>query len=885
MRSLTWYCASGLLSLLLPFACGSDPGAETSTDTGGNASGGNGTGGTGSGGETPFSPTTGGSAGSSGNASGGAVSDPGSGGTAPCEPGTTACSCLSDNTCLSGECVGGKCTTCSRGEIGCTCRSNGECATGGKCNSESNLCVPCENGKEQCGCLPDGTCADGLQCKDGFCEAKTCVDGAKNCACRSSGSQCDSGLHCGDANVCETCSHDVPGCACESGACQGGLICSSSSTSGTCRKAIRCDDLGKAGTCAAHQLCTEVAGKDAACVTATCESGYVWDAKTGACSQSSPTDQNSCDPSIANSVGSVCQKQNRSCNMDSTGKGACGSCVEGTLEVGKTCVLGCGSNFCSTDEFCIADSSGNPTCKARPCPAPQTADNTGACVKSCNLDCTKPGQTGRIWPVLAKDGSCLCEALPGYYIEAGGTGDIVACDSDGDGWVKSAAVAPAIESDPARKDNRRCAIHSIDRVLLQDEYGQALTVTSCSTGLKANATASSCPSTVAIPLVESERNDVQSLVNQDSGVPVYGSNSRKPTARELNPLTKGCVKNGTEADYNDDKVTDFKQSQDNPELAEKQLLPQDRLKSFAYFMELYSSYYQPPKTINGAGALVITERSRCSPSFPLHLSAGDAPAGAYSTDPSNYWRNCARRVDSQFDASAPNVANTDFAYWSKNSPLPGPVDTTQNSSCQGGQQLQSTDRIWRGLNHLSQFKCIRISAGDGPVVGGPASPYVSFNVCKIHNCAADDTTCNTSNAIPGAASGSVEPAIDCAPDAAPPVDAIGWGVVNYTPYGAVYQLPSGTSFFTSKDHTDPSGATKIYDTSQSYSRGCINEDVEWGAKICPTDRMNIGLVGDQYGRASCLIPFEGGYVWNASTGDTTVPGGTRLLFWDNGNWL
>ena len=168
-------------------------------------------------------------------------------------------------------------------------------------------------------------------------------------------------------------------------------------------------------------------------------------------------------------------------------------------------------------------------------------------------------------------------------------------------------------------------------------------------------------------LLETQRNDIPGLT--DARVPTYGMNGRPLLANERNSLTKACV--ATIGDFNDNGTSDISEIQ----LPVVGTDDRARLNSFSFFLELYTSFYEPPVSGMGPGTLVIRERSRCNlADLPLrydftvtdpavltdgYSGASGAPVGgALST----YWRSCARRRDAAFNSSTP-VPGMDFAQW------------------------------------------------------------------------------------------------------------------------------------------------------------------------------------------------------------------------------
>lgn len=814
---------------------------------------------------------------------------------AACSPGQIGCECTAQGQCNTGSCQEGVCVDCRPGEEACACRSNGSCNAGLTC--EADLCVTCPEGEQGCACAPDGSCADGLQCQSGMCVEETCSEGSLSCPCRADGEACDAELICGDNGLCQECATDVPGCPCEAGSCAGGLVCGDDDS---CREPTTCDDV----VCGDFQLCEEQAGADAACVEK-CETGYEWDSDAGACVECPPegcAQTVACDPNDANSLYDDCAAENRKCTIVD-GQEACGECVDGAVSSGGACLLTgeCNGQTCATGEYCDWDAG---SCQTRPCPAGQAQSPTGTC-QDCSITCSGEGKTGRVWAFQTTGEKCICEVEVGYFLDVS-TGDAVLCDADGDGWVREEA-ADATRVDPQVQQNTRCEIREVDSFKLVDQYGLDLEVAACADadglnlGLVGNPDATNCPDPYEVRLLESARNDVGgTLLGQGADVneaPKYDTNSdpnsldgRALQAREVNALTKGCVDDL--ADYNDNGVADLTEvqnkSSDVAAFTEGPALNEAILNSFAFFMELHSTYYEPPASGNTYGTLVIQERSRCANDFPFHYDSSvdpraGTPADAYDQGSEGpWWRNCYVSRDANYNDTA---ATYDFRQWSCDpssdfvegcaltEPIqpaipPGypisEVDQQKHGLCHLGGQLPE-GWTWRGMNHHSQFKCVQTTNApfdsDTPYLRpydafDPQNGTLTLNVCETV-CDRNDASCTDSQpTAPGAL--SYEPQFACeamgvALDSGNS-PGVGFAAVRYQPYGK--------------------------GIGGSYEAGCVNEDELWGSLLCPSVeeagpfcRPN----GDQpplvdyYGRYSCYGSPKYGN-WDDTSGNPPAEG-------------
>ncbi|MDP3498797.1 MAG: hypothetical protein Q8S33_00635 [Myxococcales bacterium] len=837
----------------------------------------------------------------------------GTGGGSACTPGTVGCGCEA-GACSSGECVNGACVSCQRGSAACVCRANNTCDMGLRC--ASGACETCPAGQDGCACGAGDMCSAGLSCSNGTCVPDTCVAGAPGCPCRTQGPVCNTNAYCDSTSRCQMCSTDIVGCACSStSTCSGGLVCEMSSMQ--CRNGVSCSQLKMdGGTCVPNQLCTQTPNMDAVCVAGQCEPNFKFNTAKMRCDACTST--GCANEACAGPVGMACTAENRDCN-EANSVGTCGACSTGFTESPQgTCVPSsrCGSVTCVLGQYCDI-STGTPTCQMRPCPPGQAkAGAAGACA-ACTTPASCPsgagsGYTGNYWPFQSApngvpDGRCVCETADGYFQPAGGTGLATLCDADNDGWVREDADNGAIVNNPALKANARCTIRSVDRIKLVEEGGLTAEVHSCASSMTLHlpferladggaapvaadagpripgAGASACPTTIApIRLLETERNDVDGVLNVSMTSPAYGPSGRKLVAKELNALTKGCV--STTGDFNNDGTSDLLEVQPTGAVPDDQ----ERLKQFAYFFELYTGFFEPSSTGSQYGALVIQERSRCEPSFPLRydpaattLSDGGVTDGfSLALDGgSRYWRACERRRDVAFNASlttGPLAAGFDFARFTcpaetGSCPLPqfpsatqvGPTDPRQTFFRDFGRcslaNTQPFDRRWRGFGHHSQFKCVNVTnTGLGGINVSPTAfdgglGGLVFNTCVADACGADESTCRSR---PGTGLQTSQPKVTCSTNAPP--NAVGFAAVGYRPYGPA---------------TNPVTMNPTGYTAPNYERGCVTEDTEsaiagnFQSYVCPFPEFSMvkSKSDEAFGRHSCYLS-KANFLWAPSDG-------------------
>jgi hypothetical protein len=167
------------------------------------------------------------------------------------------------------------------------------------------------------------------------------------------------------------------------------------------------------------------------------------------------------------------------------------------------------------------------------------------------------------------------------------------------------------------------------------------------------------------------------------------------------------------------------------------------------------------------------------------------------------------------------------------------------------------DRLWRGMNHHSQFKCVNVVGGspvnvyDHAVIEfAPTNDKLTFNSCNAHACATPgDPSCSALQGTTGAQ--TRQPVIDCQAQATALSGAVGFAAVNYKPYRFGDQPLYSRSF---------------------YAGGCVNEDDAWWQFLCPSPEFSLdkSLADAQFGRYSCY-KYGSNFLWAGPL----VDGGTN----------
>jgi hypothetical protein len=311
---------------------------------------------------------------------------------------------------------------------------------------------------------------------------------------------------------------------------------------------------------------------------------------------------------------------------------------------------------------------------------PATATSDAFCRVPCR-SCNQPGEDG-VYPQYTLTHRCICQTKPGYFYTLADRVGTFPCDADGDGWTRDTAWFAITSDDPAIWANARCGLHTIDRFVLHNEIGQRQTI--------------HLDLQEGLPLYESARNDDDTLLNAVAGspqLPRYGPD-RTLAAAELNSLTKACV--GELADHNDNRVSDVEEwgrpvldgSPEQPGQSTVSGVLSDVAALYAlytrhsYFVELDRGWYEPPGANEMFGAYHIAEKKRevaFNDNFPLRYGIEEGTQRLTS----DYWRACPRARDFWYSAAGPTIGQ-DFA------------------------SVSAPDRVWKGMMHHSQFKCVQI---------------------------------------------------------------------------------------------------------------------------------------------------------------------------------
>ncbi len=828
------------------------------------------------------------------------------GADAGCVPGELGCACDA-GACADGVCTLDVCVACPLGSEGCGCRSSGSCDTGFRCGDPSGLCETCPPGELSCPCATGDVCGSGLLCTGAVCVADTCVAGALDCPCRVDVPACDLGGTC-ESGLCRTCTSDVIGCPCDAGACTGGLVCEADA----CRAAATCDDLVRADLCAPYQVCTEGTAADASCTPATCVAGYRWAASTASCVACISADCSAEPTCVAGFPTSLdCAAEHRDC-VQTDGVGACGVCVAGFHDADGVCVsnLVCGATFCTGTQYCDTTNPAGPTCTAWPCPSRnQVIGTTGTCSVTCTRSCALTGALGSYWPYADEGDNCVCETLAGFYFDNGASVSApVACDADGDGWVRTEvrAIRAHTPVDRAIVANERCEVRSAGAVELTDEYGNTSLVDSCEEGLLQDRAPGTPCTPLPLRLFETKRNDVEGWAASLGVAPAYAAGGRRFRASELNSLTKACA--SALGDYDDDGHEDLSQTQPNP-VDTAPLGEVSRLSSFAHFVELYRTGWRAPVAPGGLGTLMIAERSRCEAAFPLGY--GDAAPYEPSTRTGTaYWRNCERDRGPGYDAGAlVPLPGYDFGQYTcadragrcgvdpigaltndvsgtsslGTPPAPVPANPTYDGmppltigTAPDGSRIIASGTlmrdhglcelggtrpaggVFRGMNHHSQFQCVQVVA-DGAMAPTAyqrrRSLFGGTSLTTTGSAGAPSSATLTFNScqvqdcagLPGCVD-SVPPTTGGGLDPADPV--LGCAV---SPLPA---LPSEAAVgwaavrYQTYGERASDGNTPLGDAT--YNGGCVNEVAEW-PNLCPAAVFGTCNAGasDAFGRFCC----------------------------------
>ena len=808
-----------------------------------------------------------------------------------CSSDVPGCACDSDGTCL-GDNYCDDDTTCQVcPEIdkpdGCVCDSNSDCETGLACDEDDRICRPklecdvlcvpfqeCdESGAGDPICIPD-TCQMGYTWDNGACvqdmgttcvgrngttdlsatcamNSKTCVEDATGSAvcvdtCDTLQADCEAQLR--DCEPAVNITDDAICGACKPGYADDGAGTCVVDTSQNCSTFGDPDSI--ADECAArNQECEEIMGGGAQC--GACLSGYEFNTATNSCFE-------------ALLCGGVVCGEDEYCSYPQSGAppscepAACaaGQAYDETAASCVTCNLSCdeegvypvtidGACACASDVFCRYQTDGaSNRCFVNTCADGEAADPQGTC-NSCAITCgDTAGERARLWPETTIDGTCFCEVQEGYSIPFGGSGAPQECDEDGDGWINSTANATfntaTASSDEAVLANFRCDRREIDRVILQNEWGQQRAISMCGDDLidynpDNIPTCTDIDGLKSLVLFEADAlDDDDAIALNTTQFPASGN--RQFAAAELNSLTKACV--DLNGDFNSNMVEDIEEEHAiektrlsgvtfSGDAASEQFL----FHSVSYFVELHRGYYQANINASAPGSYVIAERSRCDADFAVgHASSGE------------YVSQCTRlrRADFQYGQSQ---TGHDFGHWSCTDTADGscgmfdpPFDASKDD--QDGDNIPDhglCDRSdpmpnepWRGMTHHSQFQCVvlknTVTSGNNHELAvnqvynsGEATPApYEFNSCVAEDCSSGIAGCITTTDQGVYQPDS--PAITCTQyerdDNEVAQDVVGWVAVRYVPEGVSSSL------------------------ARPYIRGCIDESygldgTDGWVNLCP----------------------------------------------------
>lgn len=643
----------------------------------------------------------------------------------------------------------------------------------------------------------------------------------------------------GEKEVCDT-----AGCSCENSAsCAGDLLCDA--TTKKCRAAKSCIEVG----CVLHQICQEAASKTDAVCLAECEVGWFWNDTTSTCDAEPP----SCSPDAPNSILALCDAQHRECVTGASGA-SCGDCKADAVQVGDKCELRvtCAELACASQH---RDCEDLPNGHCTGC-VPGYVEDAGACRLplschdiTCPEYCVEPvevadaycvsggcgpnailgadgychacppcnnaaaGEAGPYLDELTGEGRCICKTAEGYFWREGLFPGVTPCDADQDGWVRGSAKSAMESSSNAVRVNARCTLRTIDRFVLESEDGRTYTVPLVPAGTR-------------LALYETDRNDDQALLDQavlNGALPPYGAGGRPLLAKELNSLTKACVSG--QADFNENGLADVNEWHGNTSLSAVQPYLRPFI-DFVYFIELHRGWYQD-------GAYHIREKSRLA----------NAPAGlrielGYPPSSNDYWRACSRYRDSDYmilATAGKSLQGLDFA------------------------RFGADGSGWMGMNHHSQFKCVRVvdthGASDPPHWLTPEMMNSETYKYRPNRCVAVGQ--------------SLAPIIG--------VDAVNpWDAALTCTAVSPDTLANGQVLMVAIDYVN-------YESRGGHTRGCVNECVEYpdrcpgydpdprfNSSQCAGDIFNFGKLicgcGYNFGGLACEFPCPGEVGPNGPTG-------------------
>ena len=534
-----------------------------------------------------------------------------------------------------------------------------------------------------------GPCNDVRDCSGG----RICIEGL--CT------DCVLDPECGEGGVCQSgrcCTAGTEGCACGTG-CGDGLTC----VAGQCAPTEPPCEAGTADCpCGPQRACADADNRcvDGACVACVagaldcpCDTGDTCQGelqcRDGRCGEAVVP---MCDAAACAAEGRVCAPTGAECGDCDTANGYIaaddGTC---TSALGSPCAA---DAECSGDERCIALLPGRgatcvvpPSCvnlaPAAGTPGASWSAQAGDCV-ACPSCAGVTGSDGTLWPTTSQAGECVCGTEAGYYFDVARSIQAPRpCDADGDGWVQRPARQYLVSSDIALKHNARCAPITVQTVRLVNERGEAKTL-----DLEADLRA-------VEPLVLYEPDSLDEASRLATAEDIVPWGDALPEPAWLNPLTKLCV--AATADFNGNGLSDVEEHA-NAELSPENtwMTPFLRL---SHFSELHRVAIDAD-----AGTLTISERPRCANNFPLDPFGEAGP----------HWRECERRRDVRYRSGLAGFDLAGFTCDTPNGSCNGlslaerAPDGEVLGACSGGPSARFT-----GMNHHSQFACMRLSAAGG----------------------------------------------------------------------------------------------------------------------------------------------------------------------------
>lgn len=848
-----------------------------------------------------------------------------------CSLGGAGCPCRADGGCDGGaDCKAGICLGCEPGTAGCACDA-GSCDQGQVC-APSNTCIAatstcdtavsgsvgqtCASQNKVCTTNPTtgvgscGGCAQGFVLDGAACRpARTCAD----IGCTGANEVCTPAAGNADAT-----------CACAPNHIPDG---------DACRLAATCVSLDCAGQ---NRTCVTT-GPEAVCTT--CLGGYV--DVGGACSAD-------CTTLGCAAAGKTCQTPTGgapSCGGCLAGwvPNASGGCVDlvtcSELTCTGVCVEANGST--GTNATC---QSGNDC----PDHTAKLPNGSCLACQHCDGVSNAAGATGTNYPNVGANDICVCHTEADYFINSGSFNAVEPCDADGDGWVRRTFFDMRNSSDPLVREQATCNVRKIDRFLLvPDELGGKPQVVLISDlGLTDGVVTEG--GTQIVELFENDFTDDPARLTQlHSGSANTATNLRaygelhnnaapilqlvngvigtitRPALRrflpsELNPLTKFC--NGANDDYNRNGLRDVTEwALSSPSIADLWMTPFVRM---SYFGELHRGFYVPPGgnaaypagcqavRWNGSawidtpcvgsvyGTYIVQEKDRSlgapapvrleltdSVSEPLSAQASYGVPSEADLSDANYWRECRRNRDVNFDGDLgpentptimPGRRNADFARFNcpGNATKKGPcfeatsyLHTTHLTTPFDGRRPAGprvnpppSQTVFAGMNHHSQFRCM-LPTTESPTSGNfDKSRHISVSDLGNYHllqCGLNGDQATARELAPdGSTVNPRDPDIKCIVDATPTpsaankdVDYYKWVVSRFIPY----------------DHQeilDENGA--VIASYPDYERGCIDEAIEWpflcnGFDLNPfVNRASPTSDEDNFGHIECGCSGSGG---------------------------